>query len=131
MRIREYVRYRNREDYPMESYPAISDFFYTLSMRVGEVAPSRRVLGIVGLYPFRRSARPIDTISFVTFSTTRTTYAALKDVEDIFADFYLQSGILPYINPLPQVYFKEPELLPGKVKSILHKQGAYIYGVEE
>lgn len=131
MGVREYIRFNDPRSFPFEIHPALSDYFLTLSQRLTDSPPSRRVSGIVGLYPHRNRARQIETVSFITFTTARTAYSALKDVEEVFADFYLQSGILPYINPVPNAHFRHPELMPSRIRSAFMKQGAYIYGIEE
>lgn len=131
MSLLQHLKYHSREEFPMEAYPALSDHMYSLASRLQDSQPVRGVVGIVGLYPARPVKRPPTSASFFTFTTSRTAYAALRDVEDIFADFYLRSGILPHISPLPKRYFDEPTALSQSLLTTFAKQGALLYGAEE
>lgn len=112
MRLQQLVKYRSTDDLPVGSFPIFSDHFATLAQKLRDSPPPQTVLGIVGLFPFRRSRRDPDSVSFVTFSSNRTTYAALRDVEDFFAEFYLSTGILPYVSPMPQSCYLRADAVP-------------------
>ena len=71
--------------------------------------------------------RPGRSIVFHAFTTNRTSYGAIEDLESIFAEWFLETRTLPIINPIPMKYFKEPEMLPEDWYLSISKRGVKIY----
>jgi len=131
MSLIQYLKYSDRTQFPTESHPAISDYFHTLGNHLYQQNRSKSLVGIVGIYPRKEPRCHIESLSFFAFSGSRTAYAALRDVEDVFADFYLQTGVLPYINPLSQRFFEKPKELSQSLLNVFARNGALVYGPQE
>ena len=131
MSLIQYLKYAERAQFPTESHPAITDYFYSLGNQFTEQNRPRSVVRIVGVYPRREPRRPIESLSFFAFSKSRTAYAALRNLEDVFAEFYLRTGVLPYINPLSQRYFEKPKELSQSLLNVFARNGALVYGPKE
>lgn len=131
MSLTRYLKYSERDQFPSDSHPVITDYFYCLGNQFIKLDHPKNVVGIVGIYPRREPRRPIESLSFFSFSTSRTAYAALRNLEEVFAEFYLQTGVLPYINPLSQRYFEKPKELSQSLLNVFARNGALIYGPKE
>ena len=59
-----------------------------------------------------RPQRPGRSIVFHAFATNRTAFGTIHDLESILADWFLETRILPIINPIPMQYYQEPKRLP-------------------
>jgi len=66
-------------------------------------------------------------IIFHAFATNRTAYGTIQDLESAFAGWYLQTHILPIINPIPMKYYEEPKMLPKEWYSQISIRGVRIY----
>jgi len=71
--------------------------------------------------------RPGKSILFHAFATNRTAYGTIHDLRVIFADWFLKTGILPIINPIPIKYYYEAEMLPRPWLVPISKRGVRIY----
>ncbi len=131
MRLQQVLKYKTSNDLPTQVYPALSDHFVTLTHTLRDADLPSTLAGVIGIFPFRKPRTEPDSVSFFTFSSNRTAYAALRDVEEIFAEFYLRTGVLPYLNPMPRSFYLNPDTLPRKTRTLFGKQGAFIYGTEE
>jgi len=134
MSLTQYLKYSDRTQFPTGSHPATSDYFHTIGNQLNQLNQLNRpksVVGIVGIFPRTEPRCSIDSLSFFAFSGSRTAYAALKDLEGVFADFYLQTGVLPHINPLPQRYFENPKKLSLSLLNVFSRSGALVYGPKE
>ncbi len=67
-------------------------------------------------------------MQFVSVNTNKTYYAALKEVQSIFGDFFLESGIFPQIKIMPKEFLIHPSDISPSVYKKLKKRGALIYG---
>jgi len=124
----EYVRYADPSKFPSDTFHALTD--HLLTMRNWLYKASETPLGLIGLFPSRPAVNLPYTMRFFTFSKKRTAYTALKQVEDIFAEFYLMTDILPFIITIPSLYFHSPQKLPSKIKSQFKRRGVLLYAVE-
>lgn len=131
MSLIQYLKYADSTQFPTKSHPATSDYFHTLGNQIIQLDRPKSLVGIVGVYPRREPDRPIESLSFFAFSGSRTAYAALTELEDVFADFYLLTGVLPYINPLSKGYFAKPKELSQYLLNVFSRNGALIYGPKE
>ncbi len=87
-----------------------------------KIKPSIRL--IITAPPLKRSG---NSILFHAFATNHTAYGTILDLEPIFTEWFLQTKIMPIINPIPITYFEEPELLPRKLFSYISTRGVKIY----
>jgi hypothetical protein len=131
MSLSQYLKYSDRTQFPTESHPATSDYFHSLGNQFIQRKRSKSLVGIVGIYPRKEPRHAIESLSFFAFSGSRTAYAALRDVEDVFADFYLRTGVLPYINPLSKRFFEKPKELSQSLLNVFMRNGALVYGPQE
>lgn len=122
------VRYKNRNELPFEQYPALSDYFTILNEAFIQFEVKPQIKGIVSLYPTRPRKTKMDILPFYSFSTNRTGYAALKQLENVFAEFYLQTEILPVINPIHASYLDKYKELPLHIVRKFQKRGVILYG---
>lgn len=131
MSLAQCLKYPERAQFPTDSHPIITDYFYSLGNQFIEPGLSKSVVGVVGVYPRREPRRAVESLSFFAFSTSRTAYAALRDLEEVFAEFYLQTGVLPFINPLSKRYYEKPHEMPQSLLKVFARNGALIYGPKE
>ncbi len=71
--------------------------------------------------------RPGKSIVFHAFATNRTAFGVIQDLESIFTVWFLETKILPIINPIPMKYFEEPELLPKVWRTSISQRGVRLY----
>ncbi len=125
MNVHELIKYHvSQEHFPEAMQPSLVDHL-TLSARLLEQACVRTAIKYIVTAPAPR--RPGRFIVFHTFATNRTAYGTIQDVESAFAEWFLATGILPIINPIPFVYFQEAELLPKDWYSVITTRGIGVY----
>ncbi len=129
MSFHDYIRYSNKSQFPSDCFPILTDHLLTIASWIQD--SSDRPLGVVALYPERPAAKLPKSMQFFTFSRKRTVYSALKQVEDAFAEFYLRTDVLPFVNTAPSVYFRSPQKLPSRLVNRFRKAGALLYAIEE
>jgi hypothetical protein len=125
------LRYPTPDQFPLNQFPVISDYLLQLRSVTHRRPPPDSVRALVGVYPVRKPARTPGSLSFYSFNRTRSVYASLREMEDILAEFYLLSDIMPMVTPLPASLLSHPSDLPSEVVRTLRQRGALIYGPEE
>ncbi|CAM4135904.1 hypothetical protein VIVU109783_22875 [Vibrio vulnificus] len=123
----ELVKYKTEEEYLYNEQPEITERVLVLRDIIQHRKVSHRVLGISGIYPVKRP-RKIYEMRFVTVSTNRTYFAALKEVQGVFGLFYQETGILPSIKPMPKEFLKHPKDISPHTYRTLFTRGMCIYG---
>ena len=125
----EIIKFRDQIDFETSNFPDFMDRYYLLQDIVKQKKLSHRVLGIGGILPLKRPQK-IRTMSFVSISTNKTYFAALKEVQALFGEFYLESGIFPKISVIPKEFLIHPKDVAPSVYRRLKERGALIYGTE-
>lgn len=128
MHLLELVRYKAITDFPTRDNPIISDYLTQLVQNVESTKIPKQTLGIVGVIPKNKVTKAPDYMFFYTMTTRLTSYAALRDVEEIFADFYLRSNVLPDITSFSKRYYYDIKNFPVFTANVIGKQGVLIYG---
>ncbi|EOX1774670.1 hypothetical protein ACPD1F_003559 [Vibrio cholerae] len=124
----EIVRYEEITEQIIENYPMHSDYYYLLGdiMKVKKL--STRVLGISGVLPVKNPIS-LTKMNFISVNTNKTKYAALKEVQSVFGEFYNESGIFPVIQVLPKEFLVHPNLAPNVYRR-LRERGTLLYGTK-
>ena len=123
----EEVKYRNKKEFIESQDHLLTDYFLQLSDELKYLESKRQLKGVLSLYPQRSRKTEFEVLPFYTFSTNRTSYASLKLVEDVFANFYLQTDILPIVNPIHHSYIKNYKDLPRHLVRKFLDRGALLY----
>lgn len=132
MAMNDVFRYTSQQDFPYDVFPQLSDSYMVLSSWLRQGNLSNRVISVAGTFPSKYFARrQPPTLDFFPFTTNRTAYAAIREVEDVFAQFYLATNILPYLHPLPATWLKQPNLLPDNLLRRFRSKGALLYASED
>jgi hypothetical protein len=125
MNIHELIKYQVGQDrFPKAMRPGLKDDI-TLSATLLERRRIRPSIKYIVTSPSPR--RPGRAIVFHTFATNRTAYGAIQDVEPAFAQWFLQTRILPIINPIPFAYFEEAEMLPKEWYDVIVARGIGVF----
>jgi hypothetical protein len=124
------VRYKEEQEFPVKEFPVLSDHLIVLRRTLAHRHPPDSVRGLVGVFPSRKLVKQPSSLRFYSFNRNRTIYGALRDMEQMLADFYLRSDILPLVIPFPERAF-EKKRLPETVMAALYHRGALIYDSEE
>ena len=125
--IFELVKYKLEEELPFNQHPALSDHFMRLKQSFRQFEDKPQVKGIISLFPVKPRKIKMEVLPFYSFSSNKTGYAALKLLEDVFAEFYLQTEILPVINPMHFTYIKKYKNLPLHIVRKFQNRGAVLY----
>jgi len=123
----ELVKYQRRDEFPFNQHPILSDHFMMLHKSFLQFEKKPQIRGIISLFPFKPRKTKLEVLPFYSFSTNKTGYAALKLLEDVFAEFYLKTEILPVINPMHFTYIENYKKLPMHIVRKFQKRGAVLY----
>ncbi len=125
MSILQIVKYDAvKEVFPQRIVPSLRDYLQFSSQLFYKRNVKPTIRFVVTAPPPRR---PGKSIVFHAFATNRTAFGAIHDLESIFADWFLETRILPIINPIPIKYYVEPKLLPKEWYSSISSYGIRIY----
>jgi hypothetical protein len=131
MHVNEYLKYRHPEEFPVDRHPISTDYFLTLLRSTKDDPPPKSVKEIVGLFPRREPRLKLTTLPFYVFTTSRTIYSGLRQLENVFTEFYMSTGVLPNIKLIQSYYLTHPKDLPWEVIGEFGKRGGLIYGTQE
>jgi hypothetical protein len=133
LELAEYLRYRELE-FAAKTWPHVTHALWQLRRTLdGSDECPRRPLNpksltcLVGLFPERSKTQRPKSIQFFAFSRCRSTYAALRDVEDVFAEFYLMTDMLPVITPAPDSLLRHLDRMPDQPRLEMSKRGVLVY----
>ncbi|MCI0559019.1 MAG: hypothetical protein MN733_11025 [Nitrososphaera sp.] len=125
MSILQIVKYDALEGvFPERMRPSLQDHLHLSSQLFQRRRVKPTIRFVVTAPP---PQRPGISIVFHAFATNRTAFGAIQDLESIFADWFLETRILPIINPIPMKYYGEPEMLPKDWYSSISVRGVKIY----
>jgi len=124
----EEVRFRNETELMQADHPVLTDYFITLSKEMEYLNRKNQVKGVLSLYPVSQRVRRFEVLPFYVFSSTRTSYASIKLVEEVFSEFYLKTEVLPVINPIHSSYIERFTELPNHLVKKFITRGAVLYG---
>jgi hypothetical protein len=125
MSILQIVKYDALERvFPERMWPILEDRLQFASQLFQQRRVKPTIRFVVSAPP---PQRPGKSIVFHAFATNRTAFGAVQDLESLFADWFLETQILPIINPIPMKYYKEPEMLPKDWFSSISIRGVRIY----
>jgi hypothetical protein len=110
--------------FPEKMLPSLRDHLQRSSQLFNQRLVKSTIRFVVTAPPPRR---PGKSIVFYAFATNRTAFGTISDLESIFTDWFLETRILPIINPIPIKYFVEPKLLPREWYSSISIRGIRIY----
>lgn len=128
MHLEQYIKYKDPYKFPFDQNPVSSDYLLTLVNEIGDKKPPTTIKEIVSLFPKREPKYQLTVLPFFVFCTNRTIYSALKDVEEVFTEFYLRTGVLPNIRPLASFYLRHPKDLPLGLLADFNRRGGVVYG---
>ena len=109
--MKDWIRYTDPHGFPSSHYPHLTDHFLAIADEVNSKRPKQTIKEIIGLYPKVENEK-LSTIVFPVFSTSKTSYAYIKELAPIFANSFENSSITPIISPYPYRFYKKPEILP-------------------
>ena len=125
MSISQIVKYDALEGiFPARMQPILQDYLRYSSQLFQQRHVKSTIRLVVTAPP---PQRPGKSIVFHAFATNHTAFGAIQDLESIFADWFLETRILPIINPIPMRYYREPEMLPKNWYSSISSRGIRIY----
>ncbi len=125
MSMIEIVKFNARENvFPKGMKPNLRDRLLLSSQLFSKRQVKHTIRFVVTAPPLKR---PGKSIVFHAFTTNRTAFGAIQDLESIFADWFLETRILPIINPIPMKYYENPKLLPKNWYRIISTRGVEIY----
>jgi hypothetical protein len=125
MSILQIVKFNALEQiFPAGMKPALQDQLHLSSylFKRRRVRPTIRF--VLTAPPLKR---PENSMMFHAFATNRTAFGTIHDLEEVFAEWFLETRILPIINPVPMKYYEEPEMLPKEWYIPITKRGVGIY----
>ena len=125
--IFELVKYRDEDEFPYDQHPDLSDHFMLLKQSFRQLEEKPQVRGIISLFPPESRKTGIEVLPFYSFSSNRTGYAALKLLEEVFAEFYLKTEILPVINTMHCKFIRQYRELPVHIVRRFQERGAILY----
>ena len=123
----EIVRYEELSEQILQDYPIYGDYYHLFEDIARVKKLSSRVLGISGVLPVK-NPRSVTKMNFISVSSNKTKYAALKEVQSVFGTFYLESGIFPNIQVLPKDFLVHPKDFAPNVYRRLRERGTLLYG---
>ena len=125
MDIREHIKFSAVEDrFPERMRSVLREQLHWASEVLHERRVSHTIRLVVAAPP---PLRPGRSIVFYAFATNRTAFGAIEALERPLAEWYLETGILPIVNPIPMKYFDEPQLLPKQWFRPIVTRGVGIY----
>jgi len=125
MNILQVVEYDALEGvFPEKMRPSLRDHLHAASQLFQQRYVKSTIRLVVTAPP---PQRPGKSIVFHAFATNRTVFGVIQDLEAVFADWFLQTRILPIINPIPMKYYDEPQILPSDWYSSMSSRGIRIY----
>lgn len=133
MEIRRLLRYSEPE-LAGDTWPQVADVFGSLRWMLAshldgepQLIQPKSLLCVVGFFPDRSRTQRPQSLEFLVFSRARSTYAALRDLEDVFGELYLRTDILPIITPAPQRMLTHPDRLPKHYLMEMAKRGGLVH----
>jgi hypothetical protein len=125
MSIIQIVQFDAREQvFPAGMNPALQDHLHFSSNLFELIQVKQTIRFVLAAPPL---TRPGNSIVFHAFATNRTAFGAIQDLEKVFAQWFLETHILPIINPIPMKYYHEPEMLPKRWYKPITNRGVGIY----
>lgn len=127
MNLFEEVRYRGEDEFLQSQDPILTDYFIWLSRELRSLQDKQQVRGILSLFPLKPRKTKFEVLPFYAFSTNRTAYATLVNLEDVFANFYIKTDIFPVINSIHHSYIENYKELPHPLVRKFFQRGALLY----
>jgi len=127
--MKDWIRYTDPHEFPRTDYPRVTDYFVALIDEVNSKRPKHTIKEIIGLYPKMENEK-LSTIVFPVFSTSKTSYATIKELAPIFANSFKNSSITPIISPYPYKIYEKPYILPRWTLKRFKDFGALLYDID-
>ena len=127
--MKKWIRYSDPNEFPSREYPHLTDNFLVLTDELNTHRPKKTIKKIIGFYPGIKKDKS-STIIFPVFSTSKTSYATIKELAPIFAKSFADSSITPIISPYPFKFYKEPDTLPRWTLNKFKEYGAMLYDID-
>jgi hypothetical protein len=136
--MNDWIRYTKPQDFPISEYPVLTDHFLGLNLEFKRHPPKKTVKKILGVYPTRKKLREklcpekknVSFLYFPVFSTSKTSYATIKELSSVFSEYFINLSIIPIISPYPDYLFAEPKLLAKNTFDNFYENGAILYDIE-